>query len=121
MPGTVHGLEAVLLGLAARRPPILVLDGSRAVARDFKHVRLEVFPVAGRLPQRALVDVGRQDFLEAVHRILGAQKLDELVVDARTMREEQRRSGRVLAGDEQMLGRGYCAVVGGGDVGKACR
>ena len=109
MSGAVHWLQPILLVLPRRK--ILILHSACASSRHFKHVFLVVLPVPRGLPQRAFVDVGCEHLLEPVDGILRAQERDKLVVDVRSIWEEERRAGRGRRCDQELLGCRYRPMV----------
>ena len=76
--GTVHGLHGPLL-------PLHVKD---------EHGVLVVHGVAGLVPQVEVVNVGRDDLVEAALPVVVLDEIDELVVDAGAVGEPEGRSGR---------------------------
>ncbi len=109
MAWTVHGLQAVFLVLANLG---ILFRARRAPPVHLEHVIFVVDPVAGFLPQGALVDGRREDFLEAEERVLGAEEGEKFVEDARAVGEEKGRAGAVEGGREEFLLRAEGAVVG---------
>ena len=62
-----------------------------------------VLPMCRGLPQFDVVDVGRDDLLEAAPAVLGADKLHQRGVDVRTARLEETRARGELVEEEQLL------------------
>lgn len=107
---TIHRLQAVFLVLA--NLGVFLLFARRAPPVHLEHVIFVVGPVAGFLPERALVDGRREDFLEAEERVLGAEEGEEFVEDAGAVGEEEGRAGAVEGGREEFLFGAEGAVVG---------
>lgn len=74
--------------------PLLLLDV------EVEHVFLVVLPVAGRLPQLDVENVGRDDFLVAALPVLAADELDKGVVYAGAVREEEAAAGADIVEEE---------------------
>mmetsp|Transcript_5603 Transcript_5603/g.14835 ORF Transcript_5603/g.14835 Transcript_5603/m.14835 type:complete len:354 (-) Transcript_5603:719-1780(-) len=85
--GTVHRLQ----------PKLLPLDVEK------EHVLLVLGRVARRLPQLEVVHVGRDDLHVVTLEVLLADEVDEAVVDAASMGEEEARAGRELVEEEKLL------------------
>jgi len=96
--GTIHRLEAVLLVLAYLAA---FIRARRASPADLEHGIFVVGPVAGFLPQRALVDGWGKNFLEAEERVLGPQEGEEFVEDVGAVGKEEGRAGAVEGGGEE--------------------
>jgi hypothetical protein len=86
--GTVHGLDSVISLLAHL---------------DEEHVLLVLVIVAADLPKLDVVHVGRDDLLVAADEVLLAQKIGELVIDACTVRVEERGAWREVVEEEELL------------------
>ena len=70
-----------------------------------------MLPVARRLPQFRVEDVGRDDFLETSVTIFAANEFDERIVDVCPVRGEEAGSGAQLVEEEQLLVETQFAMV----------
>ena len=87
MTGTVHGFQGESL--------LLYVEG--------EHVLRVVLPMAGGLPQLAVVDVGRDDFLETSLSVLATNEFNQRVVNVGATRLEETGARRKLVEEEKFL------------------
>eukprot|EP00050_Salpingoeca_kvevrii_P006220 m.288086 g.288086 ORF g.288086 m.288086 type:complete len:548 (-) comp11898_c0_seq1:182-1825(-) len=105
------GAVAVLEDEAVSRA-VHGLEGKRLLlALKLEHVLRVVGPVARRLPELAVENVGGDDLLEAAHLVLAADKVDERVVDVGAVGREKAAAGAEVVEEKELLVAANLAVV----------
>lgn len=78
---------------------------------EWEHVLLVMLPMAGGLPQFRIVNVWRDDLLEATLPVFLLQEFDQRVVDVCAARQEEARTRRKFVEKEQFLFTADFAMV----------
>jgi len=104
--GTVHGFQRELFLFHFKPAPKTLLNSGLIFRWEKtipKHVVSIMLHVAGDFPKASVVDVGRNDLLEAPFPVLGTHQVDECVVNVGAFRVEKGRSGAKLVECEQLV------------------